>query len=116
MGLTLSKVCNACRVIHCSNLQRTGINGEWGGRAYGDLVNCFEHVKEAMPFVDTGNAIAAGGSYGGYMAFWIQGMPLGRKLKAIVAHDGIFSKVALVFYSALAIFTYSRHGNDDERR
>jgi dipeptidyl aminopeptidase/acylaminoacyl peptidase len=55
-----------------------------------------------MHFVDTNNAIAAGGSYGGYMAFWIQGMPLGRKLKAIVAHDGVFSMSALI--SHLLIF------------
>jgi dipeptidyl aminopeptidase/acylaminoacyl peptidase len=44
-----------------------------------------------MPFVDTENAIAAGASYGGYMALWIQGNPLGRKFKAIVCHDGVFS-------------------------
>jgi Prolyl oligopeptidase family len=116
MGLILSKVCNVCLVIHCPNLQRTGINGEWGGRAYEDLVNCFEHVKKTMPFVDTNNAIAAGGSYGGYMAFWIQGMPLGRKFKAIVAHDGLFSKAAPILCSFLATLTCSRHGNDDERR
>jgi dipeptidyl aminopeptidase/acylaminoacyl peptidase len=69
----------------------SGINGEWGGRPYKDLENCFEYVKEHMPFVDTENAIAAGASYGGYMALWIQGNPLGRKFKAIVCHDGVFS-------------------------
>lgn len=72
-------------------LQLAGINGEWGGRPYKDLENCFEYVKENMRFVDTDNAIAAGASYGGYMANWIQGNPLGRKFKTIVCHDGVFS-------------------------
>lgn len=47
-----------------------GIVGEWGGRAYKDLVNCFEYVKENMPFVDTERVVAMGGSYGGYMINW----------------------------------------------
>lgn len=46
------------------------IVGEWGGRAYEDLVNCFEYVKEKMPFVDTERVVAMGGSYGGYMINW----------------------------------------------
>ena len=46
------------------------IGGEWGGRPYNDLVNCFEYVKETMPFVDTKSAVAMGASYGGYMINW----------------------------------------------
>jgi dipeptidyl aminopeptidase/acylaminoacyl peptidase len=73
-----------------------GIYGQWGGRPYDDLANCFEYVQRHMPFVDTDNAIAAGASYGGYMANWIQGNSLGRKFKAIVCHDGIFSTQMLI--------------------
>lgn len=40
----------------------------WGGRPYDDLVKCFEYIEENMSYVDTKNAIAAGASYGGYMA------------------------------------------------
>ncbi|KAI0176308.1 dipeptidyl peptidase [Hypoxylon sp. FL1284] len=64
---------------------------DWGGRPYNDLVNCFEHIAENLPYVDTNNAVALGASYGGYMINWIQGHPLGRKFKALVCHDGIFS-------------------------
>lgn len=46
------------------------IGGEWGGRSYKDLVNCFEYVHETMPFVDTKRAVAMGASYGGYMINW----------------------------------------------
>ncbi|KAI1172433.1 prolyl oligopeptidase [Nemania sp. FL0916] len=67
---------------------------DWGGRPYNDLVNCFEHIAENLPYVDTDNAVALGASYGGYMINWIQGHPLGRKFKALVCHDGIFNTLA----------------------
>jgi dipeptidyl aminopeptidase/acylaminoacyl peptidase len=46
---------------------QNGIKGEWGGRPYNDLVACFEHIAECMPYVDTERAVALGASYGGYM-------------------------------------------------
>lgn len=49
-----------------------------------------------MPSADTSRAVALGASYGGYMMNWIQGHPLGRKLKALVCHDGIFSTAGLL--------------------
>ncbi|KAI1824526.1 prolyl oligopeptidase [Xylaria intraflava] len=71
-----------------------GITKNWGGRPYEDLENCFEHIAEKFSYVDTNNAVALGASYGGYMINWIQGHPLGRKFKALVCHDGIFSTLA----------------------
>ncbi|KAI0135545.1 dipeptidyl peptidase [Daldinia grandis] len=71
-----------------------GIAQDWGGRPYNDLVNCFEHISDNIPYVDTDNAVALGASYGGYMINWIQGHPLGRKFKALVCHDGIFSTMS----------------------
>ncbi|KAK0657203.1 Alpha/Beta hydrolase protein [Cercophora newfieldiana] len=68
-----------------------GIQGEWGGRPYNDLMACFEHIADNLPYVDTNRAVALGASYGGYMINWIQGHPLGRKFKALVCHDGVFS-------------------------
>ncbi|KAK3695304.1 Alpha/Beta hydrolase protein [Podospora appendiculata] len=67
-----------------------GIAGDWGGKPYNDLVNCFESIAENLPYVDTNRAVALGASYGGYMINWIQGHPLGRKFKALVCHDGVF--------------------------
>jgi dipeptidyl aminopeptidase/acylaminoacyl peptidase len=74
---------------------RVGVYNEWGGRPYEDIVRCFEYIKENMPFVDTDRAIAAGGSYGGYLVNWIQGNPLGREFKALVCHDGVYSTFLL---------------------
>ncbi|KPM45456.1 Dipeptidyl-peptidase 5 [Neonectria ditissima] len=62
----------------------------WGGGPYEDLVKCFEYLK-TVKYVDTDRAVALGASYGGYMINWIQGNDLGRKFKALVCHDGVFS-------------------------
>lgn len=64
---------------------------EWGGRPYNDLVKCFDHIAANIPYIDVSRAVALGASYGGYMINWIQGHPLGRKFKALVCHDGVFS-------------------------
>lgn len=67
------------------------IRGQWGGRPYEDLVKGFEYIEQNLEYVDTTRAVALGASYGGYMMNWIQGHPLGRKFKALVTHDGVFS-------------------------
>ncbi|KAF2739293.1 dipeptidyl-peptidase 5 precursor [Polyplosphaeria fusca] len=67
------------------------IQGQWGGLPYQDLVRGFDWIKENLSYVDTDRAVALGASYGGYMMNWIQGHPLGRKFKALVTHDGVFS-------------------------
>lgn len=44
--------------------------GTWGSYIFWDIVNCWQHVKENMPFVDVENGIHAGASFGGYMSNW----------------------------------------------
>ena len=34
--------------------------------------------------------VLMGGSFGGFLGFWIAGQPLGKKFKAIVSHAGMF--------------------------
>lgn len=70
---------------------QNGIKNSWGGRPYVDLVKGFEYIESNLPYVDTSRAVALGASYGGYMVNWIQGHPLGRKFRALVTHDGVFS-------------------------
>lgn len=70
---------------------QNGIRNQWGGRPYIDLVKGFEYIESNLRYVDTSRAVALGASYGGYMVNWIQGHPLGRKFKALVTHDGVFS-------------------------
>ena len=68
-----------------------GVALHWGGTPYDDLEACFSHIENTFPHMDTTRAVALGASYGGYMINWIQGHPLGRKLRALVCHDGVFS-------------------------
>ena len=67
------------------------VDGDWGGRPYEDLVAAVEYAEKNIDYIDTTNTVALGGSYGGYMANWIAGQPLAKKIKAIVSHDGIFT-------------------------
>ncbi|WEW58445.1 hypothetical protein PRK78_003913 [Emydomyces testavorans] len=67
------------------------IKGSWGGHPYVDLVMAFDFIERNLDYVDTNRAVALGASYGGFMMNWIQGHGLGRKFKALVTHDGIFS-------------------------
>ncbi|PKY06992.1 oligopeptidase family protein [Aspergillus campestris IBT 28561] len=72
------------------------IRGNWGGSPYIDLEKGFEYIEKNLKYVDTSRAVALGASYGGYMVNWMQGHPLGRRFKALVTHDGVFSCTALL--------------------
>jgi dipeptidyl aminopeptidase/acylaminoacyl peptidase len=63
------------------------INGDWGGRAYDDIMTVVDAVA-ALPYVDVDKMAAAGGSYGGYMIDWLLGHT--SRFKALVTHDGVF--------------------------
>ncbi|EOD50464.1 hypothetical protein GTA08_BOTSDO02686 [Neofusicoccum parvum] len=70
------------------------IQGQWGGLPYEDIVNGFDYISKNLKYVDIDRAVELGASYGGYMTNWIQGHDLGRKFKALVTHDGVFSMTA----------------------
>ena len=63
------------------------INGDWGGRAYDDIMAATDHVAK-LPYVDSDRMAAAGGSYGGYMIDWILGHS--RRFKALISHAGVY--------------------------
>jgi dipeptidyl aminopeptidase/acylaminoacyl peptidase len=75
------------------------IRKDWGGAPYNDLVNVMDWVEEHMPEVDMTRAVALGASYGGYMVNWLNGHDLGRRFKALVCHDGIFSFAGGLLYN-----------------
>ena len=64
------------------------INGDWGGRAFDDIMAVADHVVTNMPYADGGRMAAAGGSYGGYMVDWILGHT--QRFKALIAHAGVY--------------------------
>ncbi|KAJ2755255.1 dipeptidylpeptidase [Coemansia pectinata] len=68
------------------------IRQQWGGYPYEDLMKGLDHVISTYAFVDATRMVALGGSYGGYMANWINGNT--DRFRALVAHDGQFNVVA----------------------
>ncbi|CAZ81186.1 unnamed protein product [Tuber melanosporum] len=55
------------------------IKNNWGGSPYIDLMKGYDYAIKNFLFI------------GGYMTNWIQGHDFGRKFKALICHDGIFS-------------------------
>ena len=66
-----------------------GINGDWGGKPYIDLMRGLDYAETHFPFIDKNRECALGASYGGYMANWILGHT--TRFKCIVSHDGMFN-------------------------
>jgi len=66
-----------------------GVNGDWGGKPFSDLVLGLDAAERQFPFIDKNRECALGASYGGYMANWILGHT--DRFKCIVSHDGMFS-------------------------
>jgi dipeptidyl aminopeptidase/acylaminoacyl peptidase len=65
-----------------------GVNGDWGGKPFTDLITGLDYAEQHYPFIDKNRECALGASYGGYMANWILGHT--NRFKCIVTHDGMF--------------------------
>ncbi|OTB06295.1 hypothetical protein M426DRAFT_115079 [Hypoxylon sp. CI-4A] len=85
---------------------RRAVRDDWGGRPYEDLVKCMDYL-ECVPGIDINNAVIQGASYGGYMMNWIQGHPLGRRFKALVATYGIFNLPAWTLGHDVLYYSHS---------
>ena len=66
-----------------------GVNGDWGGKPYTDLMTGLDYAEQRYSFIDKSRECALGASYGGYMANWILGHT--DRFKCIVTHDGMFN-------------------------
>jgi dipeptidyl aminopeptidase/acylaminoacyl peptidase len=65
-----------------------GVNGDWGGKPFTDLMLGLDYAEQHYPFIDKTRECALGASYGGYMANWVLGHT--NRFKCIVSHDGMF--------------------------
>ncbi len=64
------------------------ISGDWGGKAYTDIMNATDYALKNFSYIDKNNIFAAGASYGGYMIDWMEGHT--DRFNAVVSHDGVF--------------------------
>jgi dipeptidyl aminopeptidase/acylaminoacyl peptidase len=65
-----------------------GVNGDWGGKPFSDLMLGLDYAEQHYGFIDKNRECALGASYGGYMANWVLGHT--DRFKCIVSHDGMF--------------------------
>ena len=66
-----------------------GVNGDWGGKPFTDLMTGLDYAERHYSFIDRMRECALGASYGGYMANWVLGHS--NRFKCIVTHDGMFN-------------------------
>ena len=69
-----------------------GVNQDWGGKPFDDIMAVADYVVSRMPYADASRMVAAGASYGGYMIDWILGHT--QRFKALVTHDGVYDMTA----------------------
>lgn len=69
-----------------------GVNGDWGGKPYIDLMKGLDAAEAKFPFIDKTRECALGASYGGFMANWI--LTHTNRFACIVTHDGMYNPEA----------------------
>lgn len=69
------------------------ISGDWGGKAYVDIMNGVADVVRRNTYIDKSRIGAAGASYGGYMVNWLLGHNNDPRFrfKVFVSHDGVYN-------------------------
>jgi dipeptidyl aminopeptidase/acylaminoacyl peptidase len=70
------------------------IKGQWGGAPYEDQMKAVDTAL-TWPYVDTTRIAAAGASYGGYMANWVEGHT--DRFRTIVSHDGLYDLLGAIY-------------------
>jgi dipeptidyl aminopeptidase/acylaminoacyl peptidase len=68
------------------------VSGDWGGRAYEDLMKGLDYAEATYPFLDKTRECALGASYGGFMADWV--LTHTNRFQCIVTHDGMVDPVS----------------------
>ncbi len=65
------------------------VSGDWGGRAYVDLMKGLDYAEQHYSFIDKNRECALGASYGGFMADWV--LTHTNRFKCIVTHDSMYN-------------------------
>jgi len=66
-----------------------GISGDWGGKAYSDLMKGLDYAEQHYTFIDKTRECTLGAGFGGFMANWI--LTHTNRFACIVTHDGMFN-------------------------
>jgi dipeptidyl aminopeptidase/acylaminoacyl peptidase len=66
-----------------------GVNGDWGGKAYSDLMRGLDFAEQHYSYIDKTRECTLGAGFGGFMADWI--LTHTNRFACIVTHDGVFN-------------------------
>jgi dienelactone hydrolase len=64
-----------------------GLNGEWGGKVYSDLLKGLDYAEQHYSFIDKARECTLGAGFGGFMANWI--LTHTNRFVCVVTHDGM---------------------------
>jgi dipeptidyl aminopeptidase/acylaminoacyl peptidase len=64
-----------------------GLNGEWAGKVYMDLMKGLDYAEQHYTFIDKTRECTLGAGFGGFMANWI--LTHTNRFACIVTHDGM---------------------------
>lgn len=70
------------------------VHFDWGGAAYREIMAGIDFLIKTRPFIDGARMAVGGGSYGGYMANWINGHT--DRFSCAISHAGIFNLTSFV--------------------
>lgn len=87
------------------------ISRNWGSLPYTDLMVGLNTLNK-LPWIDSTRVAAAGGSYGGYMVYWMAGHT--KRFKALIAHDGIYNPLSMSGTTEEQWFTTWEFGGNPE--
>ncbi len=65
------------------------VSRDWGGKVYSDLMRGVDSTLARFPWIDSTRIGVAGGSFGGYMANWMNANT--NRFTALASHAGIFN-------------------------
>lgn len=81
---------------------------QWGGAPYEDIMAGTDAALQRYTYLDGDRVVAAGASYGGYMANWLA-THTGR-FKAIVSHSGVFNLTSMYATDHQAFLEFQQGG------
>ncbi|KAI8639615.1 Alpha/Beta hydrolase protein [Parasitella parasitica] len=89
------------------------IGGNWGSHPFYDLETGLDYVLDKFDYLDAERVAGLGGSYGGYMANWLNSHS--NKFKALVNHDGVFSTTQVYYTTDELYFAEKEFGGSPVR-
>ena len=85
------------------------IQGEWGGRVFGEVMSGVDHLLATSPWLDGDRMVAGSASYGGYFMNWL--ITQTDRFKAVFTHASIWNFVSMTGASIISHYMLADASN-----